>query len=76
MTEPVDLDPEDWDAFRETSHRALDAMIDYLRDLRSRPVWRAPDAAARARFTRADLPDEGRDFAAVLADFEDRKSVV
>ena len=70
MTQPVDLDPEDWDAFRETSHRALDAMIDYLRDLRSRPVWRAPDGAARARFTRETLPDEGREFAAVLADFE------
>ena len=50
--------------------RALDAMIDYLRDLRSRPVWRAPDGAARARFTRETLPDEGREFAAVLADFE------
>ena len=36
---PVDLDPEDWDEFRAESHRALDTMIDYLRDLRERPVW-------------------------------------
>jgi aromatic-L-amino-acid decarboxylase len=69
MTQPVDLDPEDWDAFREESHRALDSMIDYLRDLRARPVWRAPDAAARARFARP-LPEVPRDFSDVLADFD------
>jgi aromatic-L-amino-acid decarboxylase len=69
MTEPVDLDPKDWDAFRAESHRALDSMIDYLRDLRTRPVWTAPTEEARARFDR-DLPAEGRDLAAVLEDFE------
>jgi len=69
MTQPVDLDPEDWDEFREESHRALDAMIDYLRDLRERPVWRAPDSDARARFVRP-LPLDPRDFSDVLADFD------
>ncbi|MGJ0392801.1 MAG: pyridoxal phosphate-dependent decarboxylase family protein [Methylocystis sp.] len=69
MTEPVDLDPKDWDAFRAESHRALDSMIDYLRDLRTRPVWTAPTEEARARFDR-DLPAEGRELAAVLEDFE------
>ena len=34
MTGPVDLDPDDWEAFRAESHRALDGMIDFLRDLR------------------------------------------
>ena len=66
---PVDLDPEDWDEFRAESHRALDMMIDYLRGLRERPVWREPTAEAQARFER-DLPAEGRDLAAVLADFD------
>jgi aromatic-L-amino-acid decarboxylase len=69
MTGPVDLDPEDWDAFRAESHRALDSMIDYLRDLRSRPVWVEPTPEARARFQR-DLPEKGRDLTAVLEDFE------
>ncbi|MBL1255688.1 pyridoxal-dependent decarboxylase [Methylocystis sp. Sn-Cys] len=69
MTKPVDLDPEDWDAFRAESHRALDSMIDYLRDLRTRPVWTPPSEEAKARFDR-DLPAQGRELAAVLEDFE------
>ena len=69
MTQPVDLDPDDWDEFRAESHRALDAMIDYLRAVRERPVWTAPTDEARARFSR-DLPAEGRDLSAVLGDFE------
>ena len=52
MTQPVDLDPENWDEFRETSHRALDAMIDYLREVRARPVWQEPSPEARERFAR------------------------
>jgi aromatic-L-amino-acid/L-tryptophan decarboxylase len=69
MTGPVDLDPEDWDAFRAESHRALDSMIDYLRDLRSRPVWVEPTPEARERFQR-QLPEKGRDLSAVLEDFD------
>lgn len=69
MTQPVDLDPEDWEAFRAESRRALDAMIDHLRDMRARPVWREPTDEARARFTR-DLPLAGRELGEVLADFD------
>jgi aromatic-L-amino-acid decarboxylase len=69
MTQPVDLDPDDWDDFRDKSHKALDAMIDYLRAIRERPVWTAPSDRARARFTR-DLPEDGRDLAAVVDDFK------
>ena len=69
MTRPVDLDPEDWEAFRAESHRALDSMIDYLRDLRERPVWTEPSGEARARFDRP-LPAQGRPLAEVLEDFE------
>ncbi len=69
MTQPVDLDPDDWEAFRAEGHRAFDTMVDYLRDVRSRPVWRAPTDEAKARFAR-NLPQEGRDLAAVLDDFD------
>ncbi|CAK0752046.1 aromatic-L-amino-acid/L-tryptophan decarboxylase [Gammaproteobacteria bacterium] len=33
------LDPEDWSIFRKNSHQMLDDMIDYIKDIRSRPVW-------------------------------------
>jgi hypothetical protein len=66
---PVNLDPENWDEFRAESHRALDMMLDYLREIRERPVWTEPSEEARARFKR-DLPQEGRDLSAVLKDFD------
>ena len=66
---PVDLDPADWEAFRAESHRALDLMIDWLRDQRRRPVWKEAPAEARERFRR-DLPSAERDLAEVVADFD------
>ena len=33
------LDPHDWEAFRRLAHSALDEAIDYLKDMRQRPVW-------------------------------------
>ena len=47
MTSEVDLDPDDWEAFRAESHKALDGMIDHLRDVRTRPVWRQPTEEAQ-----------------------------
>jgi aromatic-L-amino-acid decarboxylase len=69
MTKPVDLDPDDWEKFRADSHRALDDMIEYLRGVRERPVWRQAPEEAKERFRRP-LPLEGRDFSAALEDFD------
>ena len=33
------LDPLDWEEMRQLSHRIIDDSIDYLRDVRDRPVW-------------------------------------
>src|SRR5258708_40069575 len=33
------LDPADWASFRAQSHRMLDDMIDFLEQVRTRPVW-------------------------------------
>jgi aromatic-L-amino-acid decarboxylase len=64
-----DLDPQDWEAFRASSHEALDRMIDFLRDARERPVWRKAPANVRQHF-RSPLPRRPREFAEVLEDFE------
>jgi len=69
MSQSIDLDPENWEDFRKKSHFALDAMIDYLRDARSQPVWRPPSEEALTRFDR-DLPLKEKDFAQVIEDFE------
>jgi aromatic-L-amino-acid decarboxylase len=44
------LDPENWDEMRALAHRMVDDAIDYLKDVRERPVWQpVPDNIA-ARF--------------------------
>jgi glutamate/tyrosine decarboxylase-like PLP-dependent enzyme len=42
---PTSLDPADWDAFRAQAHRMLDDMVDFLAEVRTRPVWQpVPDS--------------------------------
>ncbi len=64
-----DLDPDDWEGFRADSHRALDEMINYLKDTRNRPVWLEPPREAVERFRRP-LPMKSRDFGEALGDFD------
>src|SRR6266540_2703347 len=44
------LDPEDWDELRALGHRMVDDLLDYLRIVRERLVWRPIPAELRARF--------------------------
>src|SRR5215216_5169519 len=57
------LDPGDWDNVQALSHRIVDDAIGYLRDVRSRPVWRDMPAKVKQSFS-APLPR----FPAPLAD--------
>ncbi len=43
------LDPEDWTELRTQAHRMLDDMLDYTKDIRSRPVWQPIPDEVRAR---------------------------
>src|SRR5580693_8136314 len=62
------LDPEDWPEFRRQAHRMLDDMVDYLENIRERPVWQPIPEAVRERF-RAELPQGPSDLAAVHEEF-------
>jgi len=44
------LDPQDWDELRALGHRMVDDLLEYLRTVRDRPVWRPIPAELRARF--------------------------
>ncbi len=45
----VNLDPTDWQEFRLQGHRMLDDMLDYIENLRDRPVWQPiPDETRQA----------------------------
>ncbi|HMK80214.1 MAG TPA: aspartate aminotransferase family protein [Xanthobacteraceae bacterium] len=64
------LDPQDWDAIRAQGHRMLDDMIDYVANVRDRPVWRPIPDEVRARF-RAALPLGPADLGDVYREFTD-----
>lgn len=66
----ADLDPNDWETFREEAHRGLDLMIDYLRRVRERKVWQPAPDEVRARF-RADLPQKGKSLSVLIDEFEE-----
>lgn len=50
------LDPDDWEALRTQGHAMLDDMVDYLIDLRKRPVWQPIPDEKREQF-RQELPE-------------------
>ena len=64
------LDPQDWDAIRAQGHRMLDDMIDYIANIRDRPVWQPIPDEVRARF-RAELPRQASELGDVYREFSD-----
>ena len=64
------LDPQNWDEIRAQGHRMLDDMIDYVANIRERPVWRPIPDDVRARF-RADLPRQPSALGEVYREFSD-----
>ena len=64
------LDPKNWDDIRAQGHRMLDDMIDYIANIRDRPVWSPIPDAVRARF-RAGLPRQPCDLGDVYREFAD-----
>jgi glutamate/tyrosine decarboxylase-like PLP-dependent enzyme len=71
MSDPCEtLDPHNWDDIRAQGHRMLDDMLDYLANVRDRPVWRPIPDSVRSRFREA-LPREPSDLGDVYAQFTD-----
>jgi glutamate/tyrosine decarboxylase-like PLP-dependent enzyme len=64
------LDPADWPQLRRLAHRALDDSLDYLQQVRSRPVWQPTPAEVAARFS-APLPRAPQGAEAAYQDFKD-----
>jgi aromatic-L-amino-acid/L-tryptophan decarboxylase len=64
------LDPQDWATFRAQGHRMLDDMIDYIADIRERPVWQPIPTEIREQF-RAPLPHAPSELADVYREFSD-----
>ncbi len=54
------LDPQDWTDLRRLGHRMMDDAMDYLENVRERPVWQSIPPEVRERFTE-QLPLEPMD---------------
>ncbi|MGH7613403.1 MAG: pyridoxal phosphate-dependent decarboxylase family protein [Gemmatimonadales bacterium] len=63
------LDPQNWDELRALGHHMLDDMLDYLAQVRERPVWQPFPDAVKQRLAEA-LPREGQAAAAVYEQFK------
>lgn len=63
------LDPADWEAMRALGHRMVDVMMDYLRDVRERPVWQPTPETTKAHL-RQPLPRQPEAPEAIFADFQ------
>lgn len=63
------LDPQDWDSMRALGHRMMDDMLDYLRNVRERPVWQPVPEEVKSSLN-LPLPTEPQSAEAVYADFQ------
>src|SRR5882762_3334721 len=69
----ISLDPADargWEELRLLGHRMVDEMLEYLRTVRERPVWRAVPADVRQRLSAAPVPREPAAAADVYEEFK------
>ncbi len=64
------LDPQNWENIRAQGHRMLDDMIDYVANIRQRPVWKPIPGGVRARF-HAAVPRQPSDLSEVYREFSD-----
>src|ERR1700723_669170 len=64
----VTLDPSDWKAFRLQAHDMLDDMVNYIENIRERPVWQPIPDAVRAQF-RGGVPALPTDLGTVHGEF-------
>src|SRR5665648_1003586 len=62
------LDPADWPSARAQGHRMLDDILDYIENIRERPVWQPIPDSVRERF-HAGVPTGPPDLAAVHDEF-------
>lgn len=56
---PETLDPADWEPLRGVARRIVDDAVDFIRDVRERPVWKNMPPEVRARFG-SPAPQEGQ----------------
>ena len=63
------LDPENWEEARQTAHKMIDDMVDYLQTVRERPAWRSVPQEVKTALAQ-DVPVEGEPLKQVYEEFK------
>lgn len=64
----LDLDPQDWPAFRALAHRMLDHALDHVQGVRERPVWQPVPEVVKSAL-KAEVPQSAQGLEQVCDDF-------
>jgi aromatic-L-amino-acid/L-tryptophan decarboxylase len=64
------LDPTDWESYRKLAHEALDEAIDYIQNVRARPVW-LPVPEDIKRRLQEPVPLDGQGIGKTYQDFRE-----
>lgn len=65
------LDPENWDELGALGHKMLDDMLDFLKGVRDRPVWKSVPSEVREKL-RSPLPLTPSPAASVYEEFKEQ----
>jgi aromatic-L-amino-acid/L-tryptophan decarboxylase len=65
----LSLDPQDWDEMRQLAHRMVDDMLDYLENVRQRPVWQPIPPQVKDAFQQP-LPHDGQKPSVIYEEFK------
>ncbi|MBB3018740.1 glutamate/tyrosine decarboxylase-like PLP-dependent enzyme [Microvirga lupini] len=68
MRDKTTLDPVDWDDLRANGHRMLDDILNYIQNIRERPVWQPIPGEVRDHF-KSPVPVAENDLAVVYDEF-------
>ena len=58
------LDPDDWDAFNKLLYKVSDDLVEYLKNVGERPVWKSLPKESKKLFDES-LPRTGTEYAKV-----------
>ena len=58
------LDPKDWEEQRQIGHQIIDDMIEHLKNIREKPVWRPIPSEIKDR-ARKPIPKEGQNISSI-----------
>src|SRR5262245_14136009 len=65
----ITLDPQDWNKIRKLGHLMIDDIMDYLENIRDKPVWRPIPKEVKIRF-QTDIPYKPADIEDVYDEFK------